>query len=91
MRRHVHRPTATLDRLQGDLIAKAQPPKFCKDCDWHDFEQVPQRDRFVYWHYCTFPPLLDVITGKPSNPAKNRNDATLCGREAKHFTPRKKS
>lgn len=91
--KHHHRPAAvaTITRLQEQAKATLQPPKFCKDCHWHDFEQVERRDRLVYRHYCKFPPLLDLITGQPGNPAKNRNDATACGKDASHFTAKQKA
>lgn len=87
-----HRPNATaaVVRLQQKIVADSKPPKFCVNCDWHTFERIDKNDRTVFRHYCHFPPLLDVITGQPSNPAKNRNDATACGRQAQHFTPKEK-
>lgn len=80
----------TLDRLAEQLKASVAPPKFCVNCYWHSFEQVAKKDRFDYLHFCNYPPMLDVITGKPSNPIKNRNDATQCGKSAKHFAPKQK-
>jgi hypothetical protein len=89
MRRHFPmRAAETLERLRNKIVEETKPPKFCKDCDWHEFERIERKDRIEYRHYCTFPPMLDVITGQPSNPAKNRNDATLCGKDAKHWTPK---
>lgn len=92
MRKHIHRPNAdaTLERLKDHFKRSLEPPKFCKDCRWHGFKEIPKADRFVYEHFCSYPPLLDVITGRPSNPAKNRNDASKCGQDAKYFTARAK-
>jgi hypothetical protein len=75
-----------LERLRDKMKQETAPPKFCKDCHWHSFERIEKKESVVYHHFCKFPPLLDMLTGQPSNAAKNRNDATRCGREAKHFT-----
>lgn len=91
MRKHIHRPNAEakLAQLQADFKKSVARPKFCKDCFWHSFRESMKPERIVYHHFCKFPPLLDVITGEPSNAAKNRNDANKCGQEARHFTARK--
>lgn len=90
MRKHIHRPNAdaALSRLKAERAAEIAPPKFCKDCRWHDFDRKPTKDGYLYKHFCKFPPLLDVITGQPSDAMKNRNTETLCGRTAKHFSER---
>lgn len=92
MRRHgpTKNSQQTLQRLAEQFRFDTAPPKFCVNCQWHTFKQVAKKDNFVYVHFCTYPPLLDVITGQPSNPAKNRNDATLCGKGAKHFAEKRK-
>lgn len=91
MRMHVHPKEvadATLKRLQDARQKELAPPKFCKDCHWHAFKEFPAKDRFIFKHYCKYPPLLDQITGEPSNAQKNRNSHTLCGPQAIYFAPK---
>lgn len=94
MKMHVHpkaNAEATLERLRTKMKQDNAPPKFCKDCHWHTFQRIERKDRYDYKHFCTFPPLLDRITGEPSSAAKNRSDATLCGKDAKHFAQRQRA
>jgi hypothetical protein len=90
MKRHGNTKNAqqTLERLAEQMKINTAPPKFCVNCQWHSFKSTPTKEDWKYLHFCNYPPLLDVITGKPSNPAKNRNDATMCGKAARHFAPK---
>lgn len=94
MRMHIKHPTpqaiaaAKLKELEEKRRKEMAPPKFCKDCHWHKFKEIPLKDRFIFKHFCTYPPLLDQITGEPSNAQKNRNSATLCGPSAIYHTQR---
>lgn len=74
------------DAQRGIVPTPLGPPKFCKDCVHHSAQF--NREKGKIRHYCSCPPLLDVITGEPSHPATNRNSETLCGREARHFMRR---
>lgn len=78
-----------LRELEAKRRKELAPPKFCKDCVWHAFREIPGKDKFIFKHYCKYPPLLNPITGDPSNAEKNRNTHTLCGPQAIYFTPRK--
>lgn len=93
MKMHLHPKQVaadTLKRLEEARRKALAPPKFCKDCQWHSFKEIPKKDRFVFHHYCKYPPLLNPITGEPSNAATNRNNHTLCGPQALYFHPRAK-
>ncbi len=81
---------AKLRELEEKRRQEMAPPRFCKDCHWHKFQEIPLKDRFMFKHFCTYPPLLDQITGEPSNAQKNRNSMTLCGPQAMYFTPRQR-
>ena len=96
MRLHI-KPKSPKALAQERLIAleekrrqETAPPKFCKDCHWHAFKEIPTKDRFIFKHYCKYPPLLDQMTGDPSNAMKNRNTHTLCGPTAIYFLKKAK-
>lgn len=85
-------PKIVAQEKLAELVEKRRkesgPPKFCKDCNWHAFKEFPTKDRFIFKHFCTYPPLLNQITGEPSNAEKNRNTHTLCGPQAIYFAQR---
>lgn len=77
---------ATLDRLAQNVKVEYAPPKFCKDCEWHTCRYNDTKEKVI--HGCRCPPLLNKITGEPSNPAANRNNAISCGPVARYFSPK---
>lgn len=90
MRMHIHpkaNAEATLKRLQEK--AESERLKFCKDCQFHGAEY--DRDKGKYHHQCNHPQLLDMVTGRASNPLTNRSKDALCGRGAKWFLQKIKS
>lgn len=91
MRRHLHSINAenTIDRLKKAVKQEYSPPKFCKDCEWHEWEKVEGKHDYIYKHYCTCPPLLDMITGLKSNALKNRTNQDSCGKDAKYFSAKR--
>lgn len=78
-----------LVQLQTAIRDQYAPPKFCKDCEWHTCRYNDNREKII--HGCTCPPLLNKITGEPSNPMANRNNAVSCGPDAKYFSDKKSS
>jgi hypothetical protein len=61
----------------------AREIKFCVDCLHHSFEREVESRRIR--HFCRCPALLNPVTGEPSDPWANRNNALLCTREARFF------